>query len=94
MKTTVAIIGAGPGGLLLGQLLLRQGIDNIVLERRSPQYVLSRIRAGVLEQGTVDLLRHAGADARLRTEGLVHHGFELVLGERRERIEHSAKPRA
>ncbi|MDQ1120609.1 MULTISPECIES: 4-hydroxybenzoate 3-monooxygenase [Pseudoxanthomonas] len=87
MKTTVAIIGAGPAGLLLGQLLLRQGIDNIVLERRSPQYVLSRIRAGVLEQGTVELLRQAGADARLRTEGIVHHGFELVLGERRERID-------
>ncbi len=87
MKTTVAIIGAGPAGLLLGQLLLRQGIDNIVLERRSPQYVLSRIRAGVLEQGTVELLRQAGADARLRTEGIVHQGFELVLGERRERID-------
>ncbi|WP_369978703.1 4-hydroxybenzoate 3-monooxygenase [Xanthomonas bundabergensis] len=87
MKTTVAIIGAGPAGLLLGQLLLRQGIDTIVIERRSPQYVLSRIRAGVLEQGTVELLRAAGADARLQREGVVHHGFELMLDGRRERID-------
>jgi p-hydroxybenzoate 3-monooxygenase len=87
MKTTVAIIGAGPAGLLLGQLLLRQGIDTIIIERRSPQYVLSRIRAGVLEQGTVALLRAAGADARLQREGVVHHGFELVLDGRRERID-------
>jgi p-hydroxybenzoate 3-monooxygenase len=87
MKTTVAIIGAGPAGLLLGQLLLRQGIDNIVIERRSPEYVLSRIRAGVLEQGTVELLRAAGADARMQREGIVHHGFELVLDGRREHID-------
>jgi 4-hydroxybenzoate 3-monooxygenase len=87
MKTTVAIIGAGPAGLLLGQLLLRQGIDTVVVERRSPQYVLSRIRAGVLEQGTVALLRAAGADARLQREGVVHHGFELMLDGRRERID-------
>ncbi|WP_186808801.1 FAD-dependent monooxygenase, partial [Vreelandella venusta] len=57
MKTQVAIIGAGPSGLLLGQLLHRQGIDNVIVERRSGEYVLSRIRAGVLEQGMVDLLR-------------------------------------
>ncbi|MFT4248795.1 MAG: 4-hydroxybenzoate 3-monooxygenase [Pseudomonas sp.] len=87
MRTTVAIVGAGPAGLLLGQLLLRQGIDNIVIERRSPQYVLSRIRAGVLEQGTVELLRAVGADARMQREGIVHHGFELVLDGRRERID-------
>jgi len=87
MKTSVAIIGAGPAGLLLGQLLLRQGIDTVVIERRSPQYVLTRIRAGVLEQGTVALLRAAGADARLQREGVVHHGFELVLDGRRERID-------
>jgi len=87
MKTTVAIIGAGPAGLLLGQLLLRQGIDSVVVERRSPQYVLSRIRAGVLEQGTVALLRAAGAAARLQREGVVHHGFELMLDGRRERID-------
>ncbi|KLD75649.1 4-hydroxybenzoate 3-monooxygenase [Xanthomonas hyacinthi] len=87
MRTTVAIIGAGPAGLLLGQLLLRQGIDNIVVERRSPQYVLTRIRAGVLEQGTVELLSTAGADAGVRRDGIVHHGFELVLDGRRERID-------
>src|SRR5437868_6941286 len=61
MRTQVAIIGAGPSGLMLGQLLHRQGIDTVILERRSPEYVLGRIRAGVLEQGTVDLLREAGA---------------------------------
>ncbi|MEE7559843.1 NAD(P)-binding protein, partial [Xanthomonas sp. Kuri4-2] len=60
MKTTVAIVGAGPAGLLLGQLLLRQGIDTLIVERRSPQHVLARIRAGVLEPGTVDLLQAAG----------------------------------
>ena len=60
MRTKVAIIGAGPSGLLLGQLLLKAGIDNVIIERQNPDYVLGRIRAGVLEQGTVDLLRQAG----------------------------------
>ena len=60
MRTQVAIIGAGPAGLLLGQLLQRAGIDNVILERRTPDYVLGRIRAGVLEQGTVDVLKLAG----------------------------------
>ncbi|KSW26412.1 MULTISPECIES: 4-hydroxybenzoate 3-monooxygenase [unclassified Pseudomonas] len=87
MKTQVAIIGAGPSGLLLGQLLQRAGIDNVILERQSPDYVLGRIRAGVLEQGTVDLLREAGAHARMDAEGLPHDGFELVLDGRRERID-------
>ncbi|MCL6689010.1 p-hydroxybenzoate 3-monooxygenase [Pseudomonas citronellolis] len=87
MKTQVAIIGAGPSGLLLGQLLQRAGIDNVILERQSPDYVLGRIRAGVLEQGTVDLLREAGANARMDAEGLPHDGFELVLDGRRERID-------
>ncbi|PWU26357.1 4-hydroxybenzoate 3-monooxygenase [Pseudomonas sp. RW407] len=87
MKTQVAIIGAGPSGLLLGQLLQRAGIDNVILERQSPGYVLGRIRAGVLEQGTVDLLREAGAHARMDAEGLPHDGFELVLDGRRERID-------
>ncbi len=68
MKTQVAIIGAGPSGLLLGQLLHRQGIDNVIVERRSGEYVLSRIRAGVLEQGMVDLLREAGVDQRMDEE--------------------------
>jgi p-hydroxybenzoate 3-monooxygenase len=87
MKTQVAIIGAGPSGLLLGQLLQRAGIDNVILERQSPDYVLGRIRAGVLEQGTVDLLREASANARMDAEGLPHDGFELVLDGRRERID-------
>jgi p-hydroxybenzoate 3-monooxygenase len=87
MKTQVAIIGAGPSGLLLGQLLNRAGIDNIILERQSPDYVLGRIRAGVLEQGTVDLLREAGVNERMDREGLVHDGVELAFDGRRERID-------
>lgn len=86
MKTQVAIIGAGPAGLLLGQLLHKAGIDSVILERQTPDYVLGRIRAGVLEQGTADLLREAGASTRMDAEGLLHDGFELVLNGRRERI--------
>lgn len=69
MKTQVAIIGAGPSGLLLGQLLHKAGIDNVILERQTPDYVLGRIRAGVLEQGMVDLLREAGVDRRMARDG-------------------------
>ncbi|MBA2780865.1 4-hydroxybenzoate 3-monooxygenase [Billgrantia kenyensis] len=87
MKTQVAIIGAGPSGLLLGQLLSRQGIDNVILERKSGEYVLSRIRAGVLEQGMVDLLREADVDARMNAEGLPHDGVELAFDNRRVRID-------
>jgi len=87
MRTQVAIIGAGPSGLLLSQLLQLQGIDNIVLERRSPEYVLGRIRAGVLEQGAVDLLHDAKVGARLAREGLVHEGFDIAVGNRRHRID-------
>jgi p-hydroxybenzoate 3-monooxygenase len=87
MRTQVAIIGAGPSGLLLGQLLHRAGIANVVLERQSADYVLGRIRAGVLEQTTVDLLDAAGVGARLRAEGLVHGGYELCFGGRRHRID-------
>lgn len=87
MKTQVAIIGAGPSGLLLGQLLSRQGIDNVILERKSGDYVLSRIRAGVLEQGMVDLLREAGVDKRMDEEGEVHDGVELALDNRRVRVD-------
>ncbi len=87
MKTQVAIIGAGPSGLLLGQLLGRQGIDNVILERRSGAYVLSRIRAGVLEQGMVDLLREAGVDERMNEEGLPHDGVELAFDNRRVRVD-------
>lgn len=77
MRTQVAIIGAGPAGLLLGQLLTQAGIDNVVLEARDRAYVEARIRAGVLEQGTVDLLTEAGVGDRLARDGLVHHGIEL-----------------
>ncbi|WP_417662344.1 4-hydroxybenzoate 3-monooxygenase [Pseudomonas sp.] len=87
MKTQVAIIGAGPSGLLLGQLLHKAGIDNIIIERQAPDYVLGRIRAGVLEQGMVDLLRIAGVSQRMDSEGLPHDGFELAFAGRRERID-------
>ncbi|MBN3851692.1 4-hydroxybenzoate 3-monooxygenase [Paraburkholderia sp. Ac-20342] len=87
MKTKVAIIGAGPSGLLLGQLLQNAGIDNIILERQSGSYVLSRIRAGVLEQGTVNLMREAGISDRMDSEGLIHDGIELVFDGRRVRID-------
>jgi len=85
-RTQVVIIGAGPAGLLLGQLLLREGIDAVVLERRSAEYVLGRIRAGVLEQGTVDVLERAGVANRLHDEGLEHHGVEIGFRGRRHRI--------
>ena len=87
MKTQVAIIGAGPSGLLLGQLLHLQGIDTVILEAKTPDYVLHRIRAGVLEQGMVDLLREAKAGARMDREGHVHEGFTLAFNDRRERID-------
>lgn len=87
MKTQVAIIGAGPSGLLLGQLLQRAGIDTLIVERQTPDYVLGRIRAGVLEQGTVDLLREAGVAERMDREGLVHEGVELLVNGRRQRLD-------
>lgn len=87
MRTKVAIIGAGPSGLLLGQLLLKAGIDNVIIERQNPDYVLGRIRAGVLEQGTVDLLRQADAAERMDREGLVHDGFALAFDGRSEHID-------
>jgi len=87
MRTQVAIIGAGPSGLLLSQLLHLQGIDNVVIERRSGEYVLGRIRAGVLEQAAVDLLHEAKAGERLAREGLVHEGFDICVGDRRHRID-------
>ncbi|MDN6865393.1 MULTISPECIES: 4-hydroxybenzoate 3-monooxygenase [Pseudomonas] len=79
MNTQVAIIGAGPSGLLLGQLLHNAGIQTVILERQSADYVAGRIRAGVLEQGMVDLLREAGVSQRMDREGLVHDGFALAL---------------
>ena len=84
--TQVGIIGAGPSGLLLSHLLHLQDIDSVVLESRSRQYVEERVRAGVLEQGTVDLLCDSGLGDRLRREGLVHHGIELRFGGRGHRI--------
>jgi p-hydroxybenzoate 3-monooxygenase len=87
MRTQVAIIGAGPSGLLLGALLHRAGIDNVVIEQRSADYVLGRIRAGVLEQVAVDLLHEAGVDERLRAEGLPHDGFDMCFGGARHRID-------
>ncbi|HXD41035.1 MAG TPA: 4-hydroxybenzoate 3-monooxygenase [Ramlibacter sp.] len=87
MRTQVAIIGAGPAGLLLGQLLFKAGIDNVIVERQSADYVLSRIRAGVLEQVAVDLLDECGIGSRMHREGLVHHGIELLFKGERHRID-------
>jgi p-hydroxybenzoate 3-monooxygenase len=86
-RTQVAIVGAGPAGLLLGALLAKAGIESVIVEQRSPDYVLGRIRAGVLEQVTVDLLEAAGAAARLHAEGLPHDGIELCFGGTRHRID-------
>jgi p-hydroxybenzoate 3-monooxygenase len=86
-RTQVAIVGAGPSGLLLGQLLHKAGIANVILERQSADYVLGRIRAGVLEQTTCELLDEAGVSARMHAEGLLHRGFELCFGEARHRID-------
>lgn len=87
MKTQVAIIGAGPAGLLLGHLLRAEGVDCVVVERATPDYVLGRIRAGVLERTTTDLLHRLGIDARLNSEGMLEEGFALADGERLIRID-------
>lgn len=87
MRTQVGIVGAGPAGLLLSQLLARQGIDSVVVEQRSRAYVEARIRAGVLEMGTVELLEEAGVGERMRREGIVHPGFSIAFDGRRERID-------
>src|SRR5476649_2645191 len=90
VRTQVAIVGAGPAGLLLGQLLHSYGIETIVLERQTRDYVLARIRAGVLEQGTVGLLEQAGVAERLHRERLVHDGVEMAFGGSRHRIDMKA----
>ncbi len=87
MRTQIAIVGSGPAGLLLGAMLSRAGIANVILERKSRDYVLGRIRAGVLEQGTVDLMRSVGVAERLDAEGLTHDGFALGFANRRLRID-------
>jgi p-hydroxybenzoate 3-monooxygenase len=87
MRTQVAIIGAGPSGLLLGQLLNKAGIDAVIVERQSGDYVLGRIRAGILEQITVDLLHEAGVGQRVQREGTVHHSIELVYANTRHPID-------
>jgi p-hydroxybenzoate 3-monooxygenase len=90
MRTQVAIIGGGPSGLLLSQLLNRAGIATVVLERKSRDYVLSRIRAGVLETGCADLIREAGAGARMDAEGQVHDGCHLSSNGRMFRVDFKA----
>ena len=86
MRTQVAIIGSGPSGLLLGQLLSNAGIDNVILDRVDRDYILGRIRAGVLEVGAIGLMDRSGAGERMHKEGLVHDGFDLSFSGRRHRI--------
>ncbi|EIJ46338.1 4-hydroxybenzoate 3-monooxygenase [Herbaspirillum sp. GW103] len=87
MRTQVAIIGAGPAGLLLSHLLHLKGIESVVLETRSREDIESTIRAGVLEQGTMDILTETGVGERMKREGALHHGIELAFGGRRHRID-------
>jgi p-hydroxybenzoate 3-monooxygenase len=87
MRTQVVIVGSGPSGLLLGQLLEKAGIETVLLERKSKDYVLARVRAGVLEQGAVGLIDEAGAGGRLHREGLVHEGTEIAFNGARHRID-------
>src|SRR6202167_4961890 len=86
MRTQVAIVGAGPAGLLLAHLLHLRGIESVVIEARSRDYAEHRARAGVLEQGTVDTLTDSGVGERMLREGLVHHGIELRFGGQGHRI--------
>ncbi len=86
MRTQVGIVGAGPAGLLLAHLLHQHGIESIVIEKRSREYIESRVRAGVLEQGTVNALNEAGVGERMRQQGLVHHGIELSFAGQRQRL--------
>src|SRR5689334_5106229 len=86
MRTQVGIVGAGPAGLMLSHLLHLEGIESAVVEARSREYIEERVRAGVLEQGTVDILIQTGVGERLKRQGLVHHGIELSFLGRRHRI--------
>ena len=86
-RTQVGIVGAGPAGLMLGHLLHRHGVDSVIVENRSRQHVIERVRAGVLEQGTVDLMRETGVGQRLDREGLRHDGLYLAFGGNRHRID-------
>src|SRR6185369_1176696 len=87
MKTRVGIVGAGPAGLLLSHLLHLQGIDSVLLENRTREDIEGTIRAGVLEQGTVDLLGETGVGERMKREGMLHHGIELRFGAQGHRID-------
>src|SRR5215472_12759871 len=86
-RTQVGIVGAGPAGLFLGHLLHLEGIDSVILENRSRDYVVERVRAGVLEQGTVDLMRETGIGERLEREGMRHGGVYLAFEGQRHRID-------
>src|SRR5437764_5926647 len=90
VRTQAGIVGAGPAGLLLSHLLRLEGVESVVLEARSREHVEHRVRAGVLEQGSVDLLVAAGLGERLKREGLRHHGIELRFGGRGHRIDFEA----
>jgi p-hydroxybenzoate 3-monooxygenase len=90
VKTQVAIIGSGPAGLLLGQLLYKAGIDHVIVEQRSADYVASRIRAGILEQVSVDLLAEAGVDQNLKAHGLPHSGIEILTQGQKHRLDLAA----
>ena len=87
MRTQIGIVGAGPAGLLLAHLLHLRGIESIVVENRNRSYLEDRVRAGVLEQGTVDILNESGVGERLNKQGLIHHGIELSFNEKRHRID-------
>ncbi|HEY7011078.1 MAG TPA: FAD-dependent monooxygenase, partial [Jatrophihabitantaceae bacterium] len=87
MRTQVVIVGAGPAGLVLSQLLYLQGVESVVLERRDRAYVEARVRAGVLEHGTAETLREAGVGARMDAEGMLHEGTELRFERHRHRID-------
>src|SRR5512138_208888 len=87
MRRQVVVIGSGPSGLLLGQLLHGIGVDTLILERSSKEHVLARVRAGVLEEGTVGLVRATGLAGRLEEQGLKHDGFEVAFDDRLHRID-------